>query len=145
MTHVELPLRHYRLYPAVSPLAEAERVAAIDLAETALLLVDVYHAAETPAAKELVHSRWDREFWLIVEDVGLTRLEWTLRHAPSKSVVLVTQCQDLDRLAVQIRRHIHYRYTSGRLTLLNFTDPVEAWLDPDAVELPEGILQVFEF
>jgi ureidoacrylate peracid hydrolase len=68
MTQAELPLRHFRLFPAAAPLGETEQVAALDATTAALLLVDVYHAAETPAARELVHSVWDREFWRIVDD-----------------------------------------------------------------------------
>jgi nicotinamidase-related amidase len=36
--------------------------------ETALLLVDVYHAAEKPDAKDLVNTKWDQAWWAIVED-----------------------------------------------------------------------------
>jgi ureidoacrylate peracid hydrolase len=68
MTHADLRVRHFRLFPATAPLGETEQVAAIDSAETALLLIDVYHAAETPAAQELVHTAWDREFWRIVDE-----------------------------------------------------------------------------
>jgi nicotinamidase-related amidase len=68
MTHADLPVRHFRLFPAAAPLGETEQVATIDPTETALLLVDVYHAAETPTAQELVHTTWDREFWRIVDE-----------------------------------------------------------------------------
>jgi ureidoacrylate peracid hydrolase len=80
MTHVDLPVRHFRLFPAAAPHGETEQVAVIDPGETALLLVDVYHAAETPAAEELVHARWDREFWRIVDE-RLVPLIAAARHA----------------------------------------------------------------
>jgi nicotinamidase-related amidase len=68
MTQIELPVRHYRLFPAAAPHGETDQVEVFDSGETALLLIDVYHAAEDPTAQELVHSAWDHEFWRIVDD-----------------------------------------------------------------------------
>ncbi|MGH2562585.1 MAG: cysteine hydrolase family protein [Thermomicrobiales bacterium] len=67
-TEVRLPVRHFRLFPAAAPHGETDQIEVFDARESALLLIDVYHAAETPVAQELVHSAWDREFWRIVDD-----------------------------------------------------------------------------
>jgi ureidoacrylate peracid hydrolase len=68
MTQISLPIRHYRLFPAAAPHGETDQIEVFDSEETALLLIDVYHAAEDPTAQELVHSAWDEEFWRIVDD-----------------------------------------------------------------------------
>jgi nicotinamidase-related amidase len=68
MTQISLPIRHFRLFPAAAPHGETDKVEVFDSTETALLLIDVYHAAEDPTAQELVHSAWDEEFWRIVDD-----------------------------------------------------------------------------
>jgi nicotinamidase-related amidase len=68
MTQIDLPARNYRLFPAVAPLGETDHAMALDLGKVALLLIDVYHAADDPTASELVHSVWDEEFRNIVEN-----------------------------------------------------------------------------
>ena len=67
-TEIRLPVRHFRLYPAFAPHGETEQIEVFEARAAALLLIDVYHAAETPATRELVHSIWDREFWRIVDE-----------------------------------------------------------------------------
>ena len=68
MSRIHLPVRYYRFYPGDAPLGFTHKVLDLDPAATALLLVDVYHAAEKPAAKDLVNTRWDREWWEIVNN-----------------------------------------------------------------------------
>jgi nicotinamidase-related amidase len=68
MRIIDLPVRYYRFYPGDAPLGETPKVMRINLDETALLLVDVYHAAEKPEAKDLVNSRWDQAWWEIVNN-----------------------------------------------------------------------------
>jgi nicotinamidase-related amidase len=65
--HLELPVRYYRFFPGDAPLGETYNSMVLDPAETALLLIDVYHAAETTQGKELVNSLWDQAFWQIVD------------------------------------------------------------------------------
>jgi ureidoacrylate peracid hydrolase len=65
---IRLPVRHYRLFPAASPHGETGQIEVFSTSDAALLLIDVYHAAESPAASELVHSAWDSEFWRIVDE-----------------------------------------------------------------------------
>ncbi|MNT63843.1 hypothetical protein D3C72_2016900 [compost metagenome] len=57
----------------------------------------------------------------------------------------MTEAGDLDALVTQIRRGIHYRYTHRRLVVYHFIQPVEEWLDPDGVEVPDGSYDVFHF
>lgn len=63
----DLPIRYYRFYPGDAPLGFTHQIISIDTASTALLLVDVYHAAETPQGKDLVNLYWDQAFWKIVD------------------------------------------------------------------------------
>ena len=63
----ELPVRYQRAFPAAAPHGETFRSIPLLSSETVLLLIDVYHAAEKPQGKELVHNSWDEAFWKIVE------------------------------------------------------------------------------
>ena len=65
-TALELPVRYFRFYPGDGPLGETFNTLQIDPGQTALLLVDVYHAAEKPQAKDLVNSTWEQAWWEIV-------------------------------------------------------------------------------
>ncbi len=96
MAQIRLPVRHYRLFPAAGPLGETVRVESIDPARTALLLVDVYHAAETSAAQDLVHSRWDEEFWRIVDD----RLAPLIAAVRDTSIPIVYAMNSAPRIAI---------------------------------------------
>jgi ureidoacrylate peracid hydrolase len=96
MTHVDLPLRHYRLYPAAGPLGELEQTRQLEPETTALLLIDVYHAADAPAARELVHSAWDREFWRIADD----RLAPLIRAARAAGLPVVYAMNSAPRIAL---------------------------------------------
>ena len=66
MRMIDLPVRYNRFYPGNDPLGATSKVLQLDPGETALLLVDVYHAAEKPEAKDLVNSKWDLAWWEIV-------------------------------------------------------------------------------
>jgi nicotinamidase-related amidase len=66
MGMIDLPVRYNRFYPGDAPLGGTTKVLQLDPGETALLLVDVYHAAEKPKAKDLVNSKWDLAWWEIV-------------------------------------------------------------------------------
>ena len=67
MNSFELPVRFYRFFPGDAPLGFTYKSMQINAEETALLLVDVYHAAEKPEAKDLVNTKWDRAWWEIVD------------------------------------------------------------------------------
>jgi nicotinamidase-related amidase len=65
---IELPVRYNRFFPADMPHGETYKTMSLVPTETTLLLVDVYHAAEKPQAKDLVNIHWDQEFWKIVDN-----------------------------------------------------------------------------
>jgi nicotinamidase-related amidase len=65
---IDLPVRYYRFYPGDAPLGSTTKGMRLNTEETALLLVDVYHAAEKPDAKDLVNTKWDQAWWAIVND-----------------------------------------------------------------------------
>jgi ureidoacrylate peracid hydrolase len=96
MTQIELPVRHFRLFPAAEPFGETDQIETIDLAQAALLLIDVYHAAETPSAQELVHTTWDREFWRIVDD----RLVPLIAAARAAGLPVVYAMNSAPRIAI---------------------------------------------
>ena len=96
MTVIRMPVRHFRLFPAAAPHGETDQMEVFDLREAALLLIDVYHAAETPAARELVHSVWDREFWQIVDE----RLAPLIAVARSAGLPIVYAMNSAPRIAL---------------------------------------------
>lgn len=68
MDTLNLELRYYRFYPGEAPLGETFKPVLLHPAQTALLLVDVYHAAEKPEGKDLVHPLYEQAWWEIVND-----------------------------------------------------------------------------
>ena len=68
MQKIDIPVRYYRFFPGNAPLGTTAKSISIHLKETALILVDVYHAAEKPEARDLVNSKWDQAWWEIVND-----------------------------------------------------------------------------
>lgn len=83
-------------------------------------------------------------FWVVVDDLALQRLEYTCRHVHAP-IVLLLQEPDLEATVALIRRNVHYKYTHRHLTLYNFVLPVEEWLDPEHVAIPEASYDVFHF
>jgi nicotinamidase-related amidase len=75
---IELPSRHFRFFPGDNPHGETQFIQTLDLSETALLLVDVYHAAENPQSAELVNPIWDDKWGQII-DHSLVPLISTMR------------------------------------------------------------------
>jgi len=65
--HLELSARYFRFFPGDAPLGETFSTVYLPTMETALLLIDTYHAAETSLGSDLVNSRWDQEFRKIVD------------------------------------------------------------------------------
>ena len=68
MPALDLPIRYYRFHPGNAPLGHTAGRLAVRSEETALLLIDVYHAAEKPDARHLVNSQWDTAWWRVVND-----------------------------------------------------------------------------
>jgi nicotinamidase-related amidase len=66
MTTINLPVRYQRLYPAEAPHGITAKTMPLKIEETALLLIDLYHAAQNESARELVHTAWDAEWWRII-------------------------------------------------------------------------------
>jgi nicotinamidase-related amidase len=96
MTLVDLRVRNFRLFPAARPLREHDQTLSIELERTALLLIDVYHAAQDPTARELVHSAWDTEFWRIIND----RLAPMLERVRGSGVPVVYAMNSAPRIAL---------------------------------------------
>ena len=84
-------------------------------------------------------------FWAHCGPVALDQVAYVLKHSQADEVVLVeeyTQCQedpdftdlDFSDRVTRLRRHIHFRYTDGKLRLLVFR-PLDEWFNPDQVEI----------
>jgi hypothetical protein len=71
---------------------------------------------------------------------------WVLKHTDAEEVVLAAEdtAFDMDKTVAALRRHIHYRYTTGRLRILVFR-PLDEWYDPDRVDVPPDAYQLYEF
>jgi nicotinamidase-related amidase len=120
MTQTVLPVRHFRLFPALEPHGETDATEAINLAETVLLLIDVYHAAESPVASELVHGTWDREFWRIVDD----RLVPLIGAARGAGVPIVYAMNSAPRIAIGRSAYGRcFRESLGFDPEVDFTEP----------------------
>jgi len=96
MKSIELPLRYNRPYPGDSPIGASFKSMQINLAETALLLIDVYHAAEKPEAKALINSRWDQAWWQIVDE----RLTPLVRAARQDKIPIVYVTNSSPRIEI---------------------------------------------
>src|SRR5262245_51090038 len=68
MATINLPIRYQRLYPAAAPHGATAKRVSLKTEETALLLIDLYHAAQNESAKDLVLTAWDAEWWRIINN-----------------------------------------------------------------------------
>lgn len=97
-----------------------------------------------PADLATVDLSGEATFWIVVDDVNLTRLDYTCRHVHAP-IALILQVEDLDAAIASIRKSLHYRYTHNHLTLYNFVMPAEEWLDPEDIAIPSASYDVFHF
>ena len=86
------------------------------------------------------------EFWAQCGIVPPEQVAYVLKHTAAQEVVLAIEDLDvdLDKQVAALRRHIHYRYTTGRLRVLLFR-PLEEWFDPERVEVDSDHYQLYEF
>ena len=93
----------------------------------------------------------DVKRWVQVGLPPYEKIEHVLRHTAADEVCIVLECpseadEDVSdyvaELAARIKRHIHYRYTTGKLKLLVF-EPLESWFDPEADVDPHPAHHVF--
>jgi nicotinamidase-related amidase len=130
MTSIELPVRHYRLFPAAGPYGETAAIERIAPGETVLLLIDVYHAAESPLAEELVHSNWDREFWKIVDQ----RLVPLIAASRAAGIPIVYAMNSAPRIAIGRSAYGRcFKESLGFDPEVDFTEP-----DVDPLEFHRG-------
>lgn len=85
--------------------------------------------------------------WVQVGLPPFEKIEHVLRHTDADEVCIVLEAPDdpsafVEDLSARIKRHIHYRYTTGKLKLLVF-EPLENWFDPDADVDPHPAHHVF--
>ncbi|MNT01494.1 hypothetical protein D3C72_1359620 [compost metagenome] len=86
------------------------------------------------------------QFWAQCGPIDADGAAWVLKHTEAEEVVLATEdiAFDMDKTVAALRRHIHYRYTTGRLRILVFR-PLDEWFDPDRVDVPPDAYQLYEF
>jgi hypothetical protein len=95
--------------------------------------------------------------WIHAGPIAVDEIAYLLKHSHADDVVLVeehdpaegetaedfTDLDFSDRKA-RLARHIHYRYTRGKLKILVFR-PLDDWFDPDQVELDPYNYHLVEF
>lgn len=93
-------------------------------------------------------SDWTGEvkFWAQCGDVPADQIAYVLKHSDADEVVIAIEDLDVDlaKTVAHLKRHIHYRYTTGRLRILLFK-PLEQWFDPDHVVIDPDDYQLIEF
>ena len=67
MATIDLPVRYHRFFPAEAPHGHTPKTVSLKTEETALLLIDLYHAAQNETARDLVLAAWDAEWWRIID------------------------------------------------------------------------------
>ena len=85
MSSINLPVRYNRFFPGDAPLGSTFKTLNLAKSELVLLLVDVYHAAESQASKDFVNTSWDQAWWNIVND----RLSPLVKAARQSAVPVV--------------------------------------------------------
>lgn len=85
-------------------------------------------------------------FWAQCGHVPIEQVAYVLKHTEAAEVILAIEEEDfdLDKYVTQLRRNIHYRYTTGRLRVLLFR-PLETFFDPDHVQVDPEHYQLYEF
>lgn len=86
------------------------------------------------------------KFWAQCGQVPIDTVAYVLKHTEAEEVVLVAEDLDFDlpTYVAFLKRHIHYRYTTGRLRVLLFR-PLDEWFDPDHVEADPDHYQLYAF
>jgi hypothetical protein len=96
-------------------------------------------------------------FWGHCGPIALDQVAYLLKHSHADQVVLVEEHQPseteiasdfaeldfTDRMA-HLRRHIHYRYTNGKLRILVFR-PLDDWFDPEDIALDPYNYHLIQF
>lgn len=82
--------------------------------------------------------------WVRVGAIVADQVAYILKHTDAEEVVLVTEDIDLEDAVAHLKRHIHYRYTTGKLRIVVFR-PLEEWFHPDDVVVRRANYQLFEF
>ena len=136
MKQIDLPIRYHRFYPGDAPLGFSHQTIPMDAATTALLLVDVYHAAETTQGKDLVNIHWDQAFWKIINQCLVPLL------ACARSIKLPVIYVSNSSPRVEINRSSFGRRLNQSLGF----DPTIDFREPDvnALEFDQGdLIQLF--
>ena len=134
--HIELPVRYFRFFPGDAPLGETFKTIYLLPEETALLLIDTYHAAETSQGRNLVNARWDREFRKIVDQCMVP----LIASARKINLPLIYVCNSSPRIEI-LRSAFGKRLGES----LGF-DPTVDFREPDVhpLEFDQGeLIQLF--
>ena len=81
--------------------------------------------------------------WVRVEPFDDAAILHACRHLPRTRIELVMSVEDPEAVVARIRKHVHYRYAHDHLVVVNYAAPLEDWLDPDDLHVPEGVRQTF--
>ena len=93
-----------------------------------------------------INLEGEPEIWIqCVNGRDVDDVEYICKHSPAREVVLVAEDMDTKELINRLKKRVHYRYLSDKLRVINFTQPVEEWLDPENLDVPSGTYDVIEF
>ncbi len=82
--------------------------------------------------------------WIQCGKADAAHLEYALKHTRAREVVLVTQGTDIDQIVHELRKKIHYRYSTSRLKVISFCLPLDEFVY-DPLEIPKGCYKAFDF
>jgi len=101
-------------------------------------------------------------FWAHCGEISLDQITYVLKHSAAEEVVLVREHNalmlpgyrqadladfdelDLEPMAAYLKRHIHYRYTKGKLRMVVFRG-LDEWFQPDDVEVENRNFHLYAF
>jgi hypothetical protein len=83
-------------------------------------------------------------FWGQVGKLPVDPLAYVLKHTDADEVVIAGDDIDLPDTVAYYKRHLHYRYTTGKLRICVFR-PLDEWFNPDDVELSPDDYEIHQF
>lgn len=86
------------------------------------------------------------KLWAFCGEMSVETIAYVLKHSDAEEVVLAREEEDFDVQAYvsYLKRHIHYRYTTGRLRVLAFR-PLDAWFDPEHIDVTADDYVLYQF
>lgn len=78
--------------------------------------------------------------WVKVAPIDEAAILHACRHLPRTRIQLLVSEEDPEAFVARVRKHVHYRYAHDHLEIVNFLPPLEAWLDPEDLRIPDDAM-----